>query len=57
LVEQKQQFQSMGVIISHIKYSLKSGIDPRDKIQQELQQKNTLGFNFMLAKQGQRIIL
>jgi 3',5'-cyclic-nucleotide phosphodiesterase len=57
LVEQKQQFQSMGVIISHIKYSLESGLDSRDKIQQELQQKNTLGFNFMLAKQGQRIIL
>jgi 3',5'-cyclic-nucleotide phosphodiesterase len=57
LVEQKQQFQSMGVIISHIKYSLESGLDPRDKIQQELQQKNTLGFNLMLAKQGQRIIL
>jgi 3',5'-cyclic-nucleotide phosphodiesterase len=57
LVEQKQQFQSMGIIISHIKYSLKSGLDPRDKIQQELQQGNTLGFNFMLAKQGQRFIL
>lgn len=57
LVERKQQFQDMRVIISHIKYSLKSGFDPRDKIQQELQQGNTLGFNFMLAKQGQRIIL
>ncbi|PKG98608.1 MBL fold metallo-hydrolase [Paraglaciecola sp. MB-3u-78] len=57
LVEQKEQFQSMGVIISHIKYSLKSGLDPRDKIQQELQQGNTLGFNFILAKQGRRIIL
>jgi 3',5'-cyclic-nucleotide phosphodiesterase len=57
LVEKKQQFKSMKVIISHIKYSLKSGLDPRDKIQQELQQGNTLGFNFMLAKQGQRVIL
>lgn len=57
LVEKKQQVQDMRVIISHIKYSLKSGLDPRDKIQQELQQGNTLGFNFMFAKQGQKIIL
>jgi 3',5'-cyclic-nucleotide phosphodiesterase len=57
LVDNKKQFQNIQVIISHIKYSLKSGLDPRDKIQQELQQGNTLGFNFILAKQGQRIIL
>ena len=57
LVENKKQFQDMQVIISHIKYSLKSGIDPREKIQQELQQENTLGFKFILAKQGQRLTL
>jgi 3',5'-cyclic-nucleotide phosphodiesterase len=57
LVEKKQQFKSTKIIISHIKYSLKSGLDPRDKIQQELQQDNKLGFNFMLAKQGQKITL
>jgi len=57
LVENKQQVQDMKVIISHIKYSLKSGLDPRHKIQQELQQENMLGFKFMLAKQGQRLIL
>jgi 3',5'-cyclic-nucleotide phosphodiesterase len=57
LVIKKQQFQDIKVIISHIKYSLKSGIDPRLKILQELKQANTNGFNFILAKQGQRLIL
>lgn len=57
LVEKKQKIEDMQVIISHIKYSLKSGLDPRDIIQNELQLENTLGFNFKLAKQGQRIIL
>jgi 3',5'-cyclic-nucleotide phosphodiesterase len=57
LVEKKQQVQDMRVIISHIKYSLKNDLGMRDTILQELQQGNTLGFNFILAKQGQRIIL
>jgi 3',5'-cyclic-nucleotide phosphodiesterase len=57
LVDNKQQFQDIQVIISHIKYSLKSGLDPRLKIQQELKQGNTHGFKFILAKQGQRLIL
>lgn len=57
LVDNKLPFQDMQIIISHIKYSLKSGLDPRLKITQELQQDNTLGFKFLLAKQGQRIIL
>ena len=57
LVDNKQQFQNMQIIISHVKYSLKSGLDPRHKIQQELQKANTLGFKFLLAKQGRRLIL
>tara|TARA_R110000751_G_scaffold116604_2_gene216655 strand:- start:470263 stop:471165 length:903 start_codon:yes stop_codon:yes gene_type:complete len=57
LVANKQQFKDLTFIISHIKYSLKSGMDPRVKIQQELQQGNTHGFKFILAKQGQLLIL
>jgi 3',5'-cyclic-nucleotide phosphodiesterase len=57
LVEKKQKFEEIQIIISHIKYSLKSGLDPRDIIQSELHLENTLGFKFKLAKQGQRIIL
>lgn len=57
LVADKQQIKDLKVIISHIKYSLKSGINPRLKIQQELNQGNTHGFKFILAKQGQQLIL
>ncbi|MEP1445353.1 MAG: 3',5'-cyclic-nucleotide phosphodiesterase [Paraglaciecola sp.] len=57
LVADKQQMKDMKVIISHIKYSLKSGINPRLKIQQELNQGNTHGLKFILAKQGQLLIL
>jgi 3',5'-cyclic-nucleotide phosphodiesterase len=57
LVEKKHKFHDMQVIISHIKYSLKNGLEPRRKIQLELQQGNALGFKFKLAKQGQKFIL
>jgi 3',5'-cyclic-nucleotide phosphodiesterase len=57
LVGNKAKLQDMQVIISHIKYSLKSGLDPKIKIQQQLIQGNKLGFNFVIAKQGQRIVL
>ncbi|MEP1385810.1 MAG: 3',5'-cyclic-nucleotide phosphodiesterase [Paraglaciecola sp.] len=57
LVGDKTQFQDMPIIISHIKYSLKSGINPKVKIKQELDAANTLGFNFVIAKQGQRLVL
>ena len=57
LVADKQQIKDMKVIISHIKYSLKSGTNPRLKIRQELNQGNTHGLKFILAKQGQLLIL
>jgi 3',5'-cyclic-nucleotide phosphodiesterase len=57
LVYDKKQFEDMKIIISHIKYSLKNSIDPKVKIKQQLEQANELGFNFIIAKQGQRIVL
>ena len=57
LVEDKEQLSNMKVIISHIKYSLKRGTDPRAVIAQELESANALGFNFILAKQGQVLAL
>lgn len=57
LVKNKAQFETMQIIISHIKYSLKSGANPRDVIKQQLHEANDLGFNFILAKQGQVITL
>lgn len=56
LVANKQQFKDITILISHIKYSLKNGINPRLKILQELEQGNTHSFKFRLAKQGQRFI-
>lgn len=57
LVEKKQQFQDMRVIISHIKYSLKNTAALKVKIKQQLEEANQLGFNFVIAQQGQQIFL
>lgn len=57
LVEEKEKLDDMQIIISHIKYGLKNGLDPREIIQNELQLDNSLGLKFKLAKQGQRILL
>lgn len=56
LVEDKSQFSAMNIVISHIKYSLKAGEEPRRVIESELAQANKLGFNFTLAKQGQSLV-
>ncbi|MEJ2087823.1 MAG: 3',5'-cyclic-nucleotide phosphodiesterase [Gammaproteobacteria bacterium] len=42
------------VVISHIKYSLKSGQTPQEKIQAELEDGNTLGVRFIIPEQGAR---
>ena len=42
------------VVISHIKYSLKSGQTPQEKIAAELEDGNTLGVRFIIPEQGQR---
>jgi len=57
LVQNKAQFRDMKIIVSHIKPSLKRGADPRVVIERELHNANALGFNFVLAKQGQVIAL
>jgi 3',5'-cyclic-nucleotide phosphodiesterase len=57
LVVNKPQLKDMQIIISHIKYTLKNTVDPKVKIKQQLEEANQLGFNFVIAKQGQRIVL
>lgn len=57
LVKDKTPFEDMQIIISHIKYSLNSGPDPKTVIQQQLEQANQLDFNLIIPKQGQRIVL
>jgi 3',5'-cyclic-nucleotide phosphodiesterase len=41
------------VVISHIKYSLKKGPLPQDRILAELEAWNTLGVRYMIPEQGQ----
>lgn len=53
LVEDKSQVPDINIVISHIKYSLKAGENPRSVISKELKQANKLGFNLILATQGQ----
>ncbi len=57
LLDNKKAFKDMQIVISHMKYSLKNTVDPKVKIKQQLEQLNKLGLNFIIAKQGQRIVL
>ncbi|MFT4825959.1 MAG: 3',5'-cyclic-nucleotide phosphodiesterase [Halioglobus sp.] len=57
LIEDKSKIKGLQVIISHIKYTLKSGPDPKEQIEQQLNQANSLGFKFILVTQGQRLYL
>jgi 3',5'-cyclic-nucleotide phosphodiesterase len=57
LLDSPQRLQDTKIIISHIKYSLKKGMDPKLKIKQQLEQDNSLGLDIIIATQGQRIVL
>lgn len=57
LIEDKSKIEDLPVIISHIKYTLKNGPDPKEQIKQQLNQANPLGFKFILVNQGQRLHL
>nr|WP_233267510.1 3',5'-cyclic-nucleotide phosphodiesterase [Paraglaciecola sp. L3A3] len=56
LLNSGASLQGAKIVISHIKYSLAKGPDPRVTIKQELAQGNNLGIEFILAKQGQRLL-
>ncbi len=57
LIEDKSKIKDLQVIISHIKYTMKNGPDPKEQIRQQLDQANSLGFKFVLVTQGQRLHL
>jgi 3',5'-cyclic-nucleotide phosphodiesterase len=57
LIEDKSKIKDLQVIISHIKYTMKNGPDPKEQIKQQLKQANSLGFKFVLVSQGQRLHL
>jgi 3',5'-cyclic-nucleotide phosphodiesterase len=44
--------KSLPVIISHIKYSLRTGPTPQEQIAKELEAGNDLGVRFLLPEQG-----
>lgn len=44
--------QDLPVIVSHIKYSLKTGETPQQMIQRELKEGNDLGVSFLIPEQG-----
>jgi 3',5'-cyclic-nucleotide phosphodiesterase len=45
--------EGLPVVISHIKYSLKSGESPQEKIAAELEAGNTQGVRFIIPEQGE----
>lgn len=57
LIEDKSAIEDLQVVISHIKYTLKNGPDPKKLIEQQLNQANSLGFKFVFVSQGQRLHL
>jgi len=51
----KSSLEGLTVVISHIKPSLKAGIDTQSEIMQQLQQGNTLGVKFVRMQQGDKL--
>lgn len=56
-IDGEAPLKDLKIIISHVKYSLKQQQDPRILIKQQLDKANNLGVEFIMAAQGQRILL
>ena len=48
----KGSLEGLNVVVSHIKYSMKKGEDPKVVIQRQLEENNDLGVNFIFPAQG-----
>jgi len=57
LLDDPSLLQKTKVIISHVKSSTLKDVNAREVIEKELQQHNSLGLNFIMAKQGNKILL
>jgi len=57
LLDEPALLQKTKVIVSHVKSSTLKGINASDVIQKQLQQHNTLGLQFIMAKQGSKVLL
>ncbi|MGF1682474.1 MBL fold metallo-hydrolase [Photobacterium minamisatsumaniensis] len=53
----KGSLQDLNIIISHIKYSLKKGEDPKTVIKKQLEAQNDLGVTFLFPSQGDSLSL
>nr|WP_245907126.1 3',5'-cyclic-nucleotide phosphodiesterase [Photobacterium sanctipauli] len=48
----KGSLKGLNIVVSHIKYSMKKGDDPKTVIMQQLEAQNDLGVNFIFPSQG-----
>ncbi|MGF1791774.1 3',5'-cyclic-nucleotide phosphodiesterase [Photobacterium profundum] len=53
----KSSLEDLKIVISHVKYSLKKGEDPKVVIKRQLKEKNDLGVEFIFPVQGEGLIL
>jgi len=57
LLDDPSILQKTKIIISHVKSSTLKDVDAREVIKKQLQQRNKLGLNFIMSKQGNKILL
>ena len=57
LLDEPSLLQKTKVIIGHVKNSILKNVDASETIKKQLQQRNKLGLKFVMAKQGNRILL
>lgn len=55
-LDDKAAINQLKVVISHIKYTLESGTNPRHKIKQQLTEANDLNLNIIIPEQGQKLL-
>ncbi|MFQ3219436.1 MAG: 3',5'-cyclic-nucleotide phosphodiesterase [Paraglaciecola sp.] len=48
--------KDLKIVISHIKYTLARGVDPKSKIKQQLDEANDLGLEIIIPRQGQKLL-
>jgi len=57
LLDEPEILKNTKVIVSHVKSSTLKGVDASAVVHSQLQQHNKLGLNFIMAKQGLRVLL
>ena len=57
LLDRPSSLQATKIIISHVKSSTLQDVDASKIIKSQLEQHNSLGLHFIMAKQGRKILL